>query len=30
MTDNRLNLLIDDLPEDERPRERLLQKGVRA
>ena len=30
MTDDRPTLLIDDLPEDERPRERLLQKGVRA
>jgi len=30
MSDDRPTLLIDDLPEDERPRERLLQKGVRA
>lgn len=30
MADTRLTLLIEDLPEDDRPRERLLQKGVRA
>lgn len=30
MSDDRPTLLIEDLPEDDRPRERLLQKGVRA
>jgi DNA repair proteins len=30
MSDERPSLLIEDLPEDDRPRERLLQKGVRA
>ena len=30
MSDDRPSLLIEDLPEDDRPRERLLQKGVRA
>ena len=30
MSDDRPTLLIGDLPEDDRPRERLLQKGVRA
>ena len=30
MSDPRPSLLIEDLPEDDRPRERLVQKGVRA